>query len=84
MGLVGAALDLPPGSWSIVGKGPASDITEDEAKGLVGEVMPFGRVKRFKDYEFVESAFYEAPASLASWVRSEGFEIGKVVILKLS
>jgi hypothetical protein len=72
-------IHLPPGTYSILA---ATDTTsEEEAAKVVERAISFGRVKRYKDYEFPDSAFYTALESLATYCTHYGLE-GKYILLQ--
>lgn len=73
-------LELPPGSWRILGSGKASDITEDEWKKIhwpsfVGE----GTV--YKSFEKENEIFLTATESGHSLLSLHGFKPSETVIL---
>lgn len=67
------------GKWKILGK--SSELTEDQWREVVEKIMPFGRVERWKDYEFTESGFYTAIESGQSLLKSKNLEPETTLIL---
>lgn len=71
--------DLPEGPYEILGR--PEEITEEQWKGIVERAMPFGRVGRYMDYEYPDSAFYEAKTSGLSLLKSKSLEGASIIIL---
>lgn len=84
--------DSIPGTWSIVGPGLCSEVTEEEARGLVerdwwydgqSEDHGLGKVTWYREYpkELEDSTLLSAIESLHSFIRSNGKEPSKCVLL---
>lgn len=75
-------VDLPPGSWELVGK--ASDLKEEDWDDMVDEFSTNSAdvYVRYKDYENAGKSFFSSKKSGHSWIRSQGKEVSKVVLLK--
>ena len=66
---------LPPGQWQFLSL--LSDMDEGKAEEIVEEVVPFGRIKRYQDYEFFDSAFYTALESFHILIQLKGIDTNK-------
>lgn len=72
---------LPPGSWSILGPGTASQCSEEDAKGIVEKGYFAGKFCGYPSYQ-TQSLYYSyALESLHSYIRANGKEPGNIVIV---
>jgi hypothetical protein len=67
------------GNWEILGR--VNEITEQVWEGVVEKGMPFGRVKRYKDYEFVDSCFYTATESALSFCKANSIDLQDLILI---
>ena len=51
-------ITLTPGNWKLIGI--SDEMSDKQAATVVEQIESFGRVKRWKDYEFPDSGFYSA------------------------
>lgn len=83
--------NLPPGSWSILGKG--NELTEDQCKGIVEEVVDNKFQVKYRDYwqkeptkykwekELKKMGFINALSSFESLLKSKNINPDSVIIL---
>lgn len=72
---------LPEGEWQLLGR--PSQVTEDQARGLVGHLTLMGeRTDAFENYGFGLPKYKTATESFLSWCRREGVDDNFVLLIK--
>lgn len=74
-------INLPFGQWEYIGT--SDGLTEEQWAGIVEQVFSFGNVRRYKDYEFIDSAFYSSKESGESLLKSKSITERIAIIKKL-